>query len=100
MLIGKITKQPVERQNFYIRYSEYLQDSEVLVSVTGTLDVVDPLVPGELYLVGPTILPNSSDVEFWLEDGIAGNTYKLEITAVTSLGNVKQDEFKIKIKEI
>ena len=100
MLIGKITKQPVERQNFYVRYGEYLQDGEVLVSVTGTLDVVGPLVPGELYLVGPTILPNSSDVEFWLEDGIAGYTYKLEITAVTTLGNVKQDEFKIKIKEV
>lgn len=95
MLIGKITKQPAERQNFYVQYEEYLQEGETLVSVVGTLDV-----EGELYLVGPVILPTNKDIEFWLEDGIAGNSYKLEITVETSLGNRKQDEFKIKVKEI
>jgi hypothetical protein len=95
MLIGKITKQPAERQNFYVQYGDYLQEGETLVSAVGTLDVV-----GELYLVGPVILPTEADVEFWLEDGIAGNSYKLEITVETSLGNRKQDEFKIKVKEI
>ena len=100
MLIGKITKQPIERQNFYVQYGDYLQEGETIVSVVGTLDVEDPLLPGELYLVGPVLLPTNADVEFWLEDGIAGNTYKMEITVETSLGNKKQDEFKIKIKEI
>lgn len=95
MLLGRLTKQPAERQNYYVRYGEYLQEGEVLMSVTGTIDVA-----GELYMVGPIILPNKQDVEFWLEDGVAGSTYKVEITVITSFGNIKQDEFKVKVKEV
>lgn len=100
MLIGKITKQPAERQNYYVRYSDYLQHDEHIISITGTLGEVDLSLSGELYLVGPSILPGGNAAEFWLEDGIAGNTYKLEVTAVTNIGNVKQDELKIKVKEV
>lgn len=95
MLLGRLVKQPAERQNYYVRYGEYLQEGEVLMSVTGTVDVA-----GELYMVGPTILPNEQDVEFWLEDGVAGSSYKVEITVITSIGNIKQDEFKVKVKEV
>lgn len=95
MLLGRLTKQPAERQNYYVRYSEYLQEGEVLMSVTGTIDVA-----GELYMVGPTIMPNEQDVEFWLEGGVAGNSYNVEITVITSIGNIKQDEFKVKVKEV
>lgn len=95
MLLGRLTKQPAERQNYYVRYSEYLQEGEVLMSVTGIIDVA-----GELYMVGPTIMPNEQDVEFWLEGGVAGNSYNVEITVITSIGNIKQDEFKVKVKEV
>lgn len=95
MLLGRLTKQPAERQNYYVRCSEYLQEGEVLMSVTGTIDVA-----GELYMVGPTIMPNEQDVEFWLEGGVAGNRYNVEITVITSIGNIKQDEFKVKVKEV
>lgn len=95
MLLGRLTKQPAERQNYYVRYSEYLQEGEVLMSVTGIIDVA-----GELYMVGPTIMPNEQDVEFWLEGGVASNSYNVEITVITSIGNIKQDEFKVKVKEV
>lgn len=104
MLLGKLVKQPVEKQNYFIRYKEYLQEGEVLTSIAGTsvlLDtIVDPLVVDNFTLIGPVIMSNNEDAEFWLEGGLDGMNYKLEITATTSFGNVKQDEFKVKIKEI
>ena len=104
MLLGKLVKQPVERQNYFVKYGEYLQEGEVVVSIVGTstlLDTItDPLVVDDFALIGPVIMTNSENVEFWLEGGLDGMNYKLEFTATTSFGNVKQDEFKVKIKEI
>ena len=104
MLLGKLVKQPVERQNYFVKYEDYLQEGEVLVSIVGvaTLQgtIVDPLVVDDFTLIGPVIMTSNQDVEFWLEGGLDGMSYKLEFTATTSFGNVKQDEFKVKIKEI
>jgi hypothetical protein len=38
-------------------------------------------------------------VKVWLSDGSVGS-YKVEVTVTTSRGRVKQDEFKVKIKEV
>ena len=104
MLLGKLTKQSVEKQNYFIRYDEYLQDGEVLTDVIGTsvpLGIaVDPLVVDNFTLIGPVIMVNKKDIEFWLEGGLDGMNYKLEITATTSLDNIKQDELKVKVKDI
>lgn len=104
MLLGKLVKQPIERQNYFVKYGEYLQEGELLVSITGTFtlegEIADPLLVDDFALIGPVIMTGSEDVEFWLEGGLDGMGYKLEFTATTSFGNVKQDEFKVKIKEI
>lgn len=104
MLLGKLVKQPVERQNYFVKYGEYLQEGELLVSVAGTFvlegELADPSIVDDFTLIGPVIMTGSEDVEFWLEGGVDGMSYKLEFTATTSFGNVKQDEFKVKIKEI
>ena len=95
MWLGKITKQPAEVQNYYVRYVDYLQEGEVIASVTAAVDV-----PSELTLIGPVVLADNVALEFWLEGGLDGTTYKLEITATTNYGNVKQDEIKVKVKEV
>lgn len=104
MLLGKLVKQPIERQNYFVKYDEYLQEGEMLASIAGTFilegELPDPLLVDDFTLIGPVIMVGSADVEFWLEGGIDGMSYKLEFTATTSFGNVKQDEFKVKIKEI
>mgnify|MGYP003608535719 CR=1 FL=1 len=104
MLLGKLVKQPVERQNYFVKYADYLQEGEVLVNIVGvaTLQgtIIDPLVVDNFTLIGPVIMASNQDVEFWLEGGLDGMSYKLEFTATTNFSNVKQDEFKVKIKEI
>lgn len=104
MLLGKLVKQPVERQNYFVKYADYLQEGEVLVNIVGvaTLQgtIIDPLVVDNFTLIGPVIMDSNQDVEFWLEGGLDGMSYKLEFTATTNFSNVKQDEFKVKIKEI
>ena len=95
MLLGKIEKQPTDRQNYFVKYEEYLQEGELLLSALAQVDIV-----GELYVIGPVVMADDKTLEFWLEDGVDGVTYKLDITVTTTIGNVKQDEFKVKVKEV
>jgi hypothetical protein len=42
----------------------------------------------------------AKSAKIWITGGVSGTTYKIEVTVTTSLGRVKQDELKCKIKEI
>ena len=95
MRLGTITKQPVDRQSYFVDYAGYLQDEEVVVGATMTVDIL-----GELYIIQPVVVPGGKSVEFWLEAGVNGSVYALEITANTSKGNIKQDEIRVKVKEV
>lgn len=103
MKLGVITKQPIDRQNYFVDYDAYLQEGELVVSATATVvnqGVLDVGVVETMYMIQPVVLPGGRSVEFWLEGGLSGSTYKLEVTATTSFGNVKQDELKVKVKEV
>lgn len=95
MLLGKIEKQPIDRQNYFVKYCDYLQQGEFIVNAIAELDVT-----GSLIASGPLIMPDKETIQFVLEGGIDGSTYKLDITITTNLDNVKQDEIKIRVKEV
>lgn len=103
MKIGTIVKQPADRQNYFIEYEDYLQEEELVLSSVITISNVNVLPEGELetmHLVQPVIVPGGTAIEFWLDGGLAGYTYKLEATTTTTAGNIKQDEIKVKVKEV
>ena len=92
MNLGNFTKQPVEIIDYDIDYSEWLTAGD---NVQGATVEVSP--------VGLTVestFINDPRVKIWVSGGTTGTTYKLTVTATTAYGRVKQDEFKVKVKDI
>ena len=58
------------------------------------------LVPTQPGVTTTAILTDSdTTVKLWVEGGVAGTTYKVEVVASSTLGRIKEDEVKIKVKE-
>lgn len=92
MILGNFTKQPVDVLDYDVDYSEWLSDNDNVqsaeISVTPTGLTVD------------SHFVNDPRVKINLSGGTDGVTYKVTVTATTIDGRIKQDEFKIKVKEI
>ncbi len=92
MNIGSFTKQPVEVKDYDIDYSEWLtagdnvQSATVAVAPTG--------------LTVTSVFVNDPRVKIWLSGGTDGTQYKLTVTMTTADGRIKQDEFKVRVKDV
>ena len=92
MRLGSFIKQPVEVIDYDIDYSQWLtvgdnvQNCEVTVEPSG--------------LVIDAVFINDPRVKIWVSDGTNGVIYKVTATTTTADGRVKQDEFRVKVKDI
>lgn len=93
MILGTFTKQPADEWDYDIDYSEWLtagdnvQNASVTVAPTGSL-VID------------SVFINDPRVKVWVSGGTDGVTYKLTVTMNSADGRTKQDEFKLRVKEV
>ena len=93
MILGNFTKQPVDVVDYDIDYSEWLSDGDTLESATVTVAPATNLVIDSVFVNDPRI-------KIWVSGGTNGVTYKVTVTATTADGRVKQDEFRVKVKDI
>lgn len=92
MILGNFTKQPIDVLDYDIDYSQWLTTGD---NVEGVNVAVEP----SGLTVDNTFI-NDPRVKIYLSDGTDGTTYKITVTMTTADGRVKQDEFKLKVKEI
>lgn len=93
MMLGLFQKQSGDTLDYDIDYSQWLYAGDYLVSVAVT---VGPL-PTDLADISQNVTQSIAKV--WVGGGTSGNTYLITVTVTTSAGRVKQDEFKIKVKD-
>ncbi|MFB9244942.1 phage fiber-tail adaptor protein [Massilia antarctica] len=91
MSLGTFTKQPIEKLDYDVLYEDWLTPGDGLGVVNVTIDK-----PG---LTSPRQNVSASALKVWIAGGTDGVTYKVTVTAETDDGRIKQDEFKIKVKE-
>ena len=96
MLLGTLTKQPGEVLDYDIDYSEWLTDDDNVASAT---TAVTPSAD-EDDLAIELININDPRVKLWISGGISGTTYKCTVTMETQDGRIKEDEFRMRVKEI
>lgn len=96
-LLGKFSKQPAETLDYEINFADYLPSTDAIDSVASPPVVL--VEPAGLTLVGTPIVLNNS-VKLWFSGGNDGVTYKVTLTVTTEQGRVKQNEFKIKVKDV
>lgn len=93
MILGNFTKQPVDVVDYDIDYSEWLSEGDTLESASVTVAPATNLVIDSVFVNDPRI-------KIWVSGGTNGVTYKATVTATTADGRVKQDEFRVKVKDI
>ncbi len=92
MNLGNFTKQPVEVKDYDIDYSEWLTTKDNVQSATVEV------APTGLTIEATYI--NDPRIKVWVAGGTDGTQYKLTVTMTSADGRVKQDEFKIRVKEV
>jgi hypothetical protein len=95
-------KQPVERVDYDIDYSEWLTTNDNVESVVVTVfpdeSVMTPVPHDRLHVLTAVVI--DPIIKLWIEGGRNGVTYKVSLTMTTADGRIKQDEFKLKVKDI
>jgi hypothetical protein len=87
------TKQPRDQLDFDVTYADWLPKEAIIQTVEVTVDV-----PEELTLL--SYQNNSPIIKVWLADGLDGKTYKITVKAATDLGQIKEKEFRLRVKEL
>lgn len=91
MNLGTFTKQPVEVKDYDLDYSEWLVAAD-------TVEAAEVTVEPSGLTVG-SVFTQDKKIKVWLSAGTNGTVYKLTVTMTTADGRVKQDEFKVKVKD-
>ena len=97
MILGTFVKQPSESFGYDILYTEFLGNDTIETIVSTTVSNVDG--DNDLLLEGSYLLDGGTRVKVFIAGGTAGNTYKVTVVVRTVEGTVKEDEFKIKVKD-
>ena len=92
MILGTFQKQPADRLDYDVTYAQWLTAGDNLSDVVAEV-TPEGLVIETVYVVDPK-------VKVWLSGGDSGTTYKVTLTANTADGRIRQDEFKVKVKDI
>lgn len=98
MILGTFTKQPSESFGYDLLYSDFL-GADVLETILSTSCVNTSGEVNDLEVEGSYLLDAGTRVKVFVSGGTAGNTYKITILVKTLDGIVKEDEFKIKVKD-
>lgn len=90
--IGTITKQPVDKIDYDIDCSDLVGRADHVLSVAASV------TPATMTVQAFVI--DDKTVKLWVSGGDSGTTYKVELTVTTYLDRVKQDEIRVRVKEI
>lgn len=95
--LGTYKKQPAETLDYEIDFSTFLPAGDDIDAVNDPPVIL--IEPAGLTQVGLALV-TGQNVKLWFSGGTDGTTYKVTVTVTTEQGRVKQNEFKVKLKDI
>jgi hypothetical protein len=102
MQLGKFVKQPQEYLGYDIIYTDFLEDGDSVIGVVEifatkyTSDLVDV---NDLVVDSSYVRDNGTRVKVYLRNGVTDEGYKVTVRVRTHEGLIKEDEFKVRIKD-
>jgi hypothetical protein len=84
-------KQPADQLDYDLDFSEWLTGTDTITGAVATSSV-----PAELVVLSVAVSDQAAKV--WVSGGIDGTTYKVTATITTSEGRIKENEFKIRVR--
>lgn len=91
-ILGTFTKQPSEVLDYDVDFTDWLPTDDIVETAAVTADA-------GLTVDSHEVISAGTAVKVWLSGGTAGTTYKVQVTANSNAGRVKEAEFKIRVKE-
>lgn len=92
-LLGTFTKQPGETLDYDIEGGDWLPRDDEIISVAAVADA-------GISIGSTSIIDSGRTVKVWIFGGTSGTTYKVQVTMTTDDGRIKENEFKIKVREV
>ncbi len=98
-ILGSFIQQPREALYYTIDYSCFLDPDipEVLNSGVPSI-IISPITAPALVVVGQ-MLPGDNQVRMLVSGGNDGTRYKVEVIVGTDQSQIKEDEFKITVRD-
>lgn len=90
MILGTFTKQPADTLDYDIDYTDWFTPGDNVQSV---------VIVADTGITVGSIFNNDPRVKVLISGGTSGATYKVTCTMNSANGLVRQDEFKIRVKE-
>jgi hypothetical protein len=94
-VLGKFRQTPIERKRYTIDYSDWLGTGELLSSI---VFASVPSSPTPAAVDSSALNSAHNGAVLFVSGGVDGVTYQILVTAVTDLGQIKEDEFFIVVK--
>ena len=94
---GRFSQQPAEIRRRLIEYGRWLEAGEVVISISAA---VAPVTSPALVVNTLLIDPDGSRIAYNTSGGKDGCDYTVTFTAGTSVGQSREDEVLVGIKEV
>lgn len=91
-IVGSYTKQPREVLDYDISFEDFIESGDSLVSADVSVSPAGLTIDSHLVI--------GDRVKVWLSGGTNGVTYKVTALVTTDFGRTKEDEIKVKVKEV
>jgi hypothetical protein len=94
---GRVVQQPGERIRRLFKYDRWLEDGERITAVAASIDetTTPPLV-----VDGIVIGPDADRFAYYTSGGVDGDDYVITFTITTSVGQTREDELLVGVREI
>lgn len=99
MNIGSITKQPAEVLDYDIDFSEWLRAGDTLETINVDITRLDGVAISTDDLATKYVINSTPIAKVWLEKGLGGQSYKVEVTTTTREGRTKQVELRARVRD-
>lgn len=96
MRLGSFTKTPAERKRYAIDYSEWLDISETLTTVTFA---VTPATTPAFVVDAVSTNAANTVVVFFVSGGVNTKQYTVDVKATTSGGQIKEDTVLFTVRD-
>lgn len=98
-MLGTVTKQPAEIENYSISYSNDLDDGDKIAVHSITVVALDGSTTGLPVINNYLADVPGQQVRMTISGGTVGVVYKITTKVTTDTGRLLEDEFKLKIRE-
>lgn len=98
MKLGSFTKTPVERKRYSLDYTDWLDTGETLSTSTFTVSPSTGATP--LVVDANSFDATSKQLLFFVNYGVDGVTYTVDVLVTTSGGQTKEDQVLFVVREL